>query len=225
MTPPPAFRPRGALPGFTLIEMMLAVFVLGLILVMMAGSFHAVAGSKLHGEGNLVANREGRAIVWQLSNDLRDAVQTPAPGNSRVLLSGTAQYAGRVPLNTVVVSTLAAGHRRTLDGFGAEDLVSYSLVANPAHRGWYILQRAQQSALAPSLNEGAVVPIAANVLGLKIQYFDGSNWNEVWNSTNLSFGSQLPAAVSIDLTLAGPGGAPMSFATQVTLPMAFTSAW
>jgi hypothetical protein len=35
-------------------------------------------------------------------------------------------------------------------------------------------------------------------------------------------GSQLPIAVAIQIQMAAPGGRVMDFATQVTVPMAFT---
>jgi len=205
-------------PGFTLIELMLAVSILGLILAMLAESFHAVAMSKLHAEDRLYTERAGRAILWQMSNEIRGAVQTPLTP-SRVLLLGTARYQGGVPLNSLTVSTLDAGHRRSIDGFGAEEIVAYQTVANPQHRGWFLLERSQQSALGPGTS-GAPIPVADNVIGIKLRYFDGQQWGEVWNSENMSAGRQLPVAMTIDITLAGPRGRPLNFSTQVTVPMA-----
>ena len=45
--------------GFTLIEMMLAIGVLGLILTMLATSFNTVAHSKVHAEGRLLSIAKG----------------------------------------------------------------------------------------------------------------------------------------------------------------------
>src|SRR5437899_12887727 len=44
--------------GFTLLEMMLAIGILSMVLVMIAGSFRAVAHSKVHGENRLNTDRE-----------------------------------------------------------------------------------------------------------------------------------------------------------------------
>jgi prepilin-type N-terminal cleavage/methylation domain-containing protein len=63
--------------GFTLIEMMLAIGVLAMILAMLASSFSVVAHSKVHAEGRLMVDREGRALLWQLTRELRNVVQTP----------------------------------------------------------------------------------------------------------------------------------------------------
>ena len=204
--------------GFTLIELMLAVAILGLIMAMLAESFHAVSQSKLHAEDRLNSERGGRAILWQMSNEIRGAVQTPlAP--SRVLMLGAARYQGGVPVNTLTVSTLDAGHRRSISGYGSEQIVSYQAIPNPKHRGWFLLERSQYSALGAGKSPMPII-VADNMVGLKFRYFDGEQWGQVWNSENMSPGRQIPVAVSIDLSLAGPKGEPLAFSTQVTVPMA-----
>ena len=213
---------RALTQGFTLIEIMIATVVLGLILVMLAGAFHAVATSKLQGEDRIVTERQGRAIVWQLAASIRGAVATPT-FPSRVFLLGTAHEGGARPLDSVTVSTLDLMHRPSLDGFGAEELVTYSTAPNPHHSGWSVLSIAQSSALLTDTSVSApAVVIADNILSLHIRYFDGNLWNESWNSASLPPGRQLPFAVMIDLVLADEATAvPHYFSTSVTLPMAF----
>ncbi|HYB90807.1 MAG TPA: type II secretion system protein GspJ [Candidatus Binataceae bacterium] len=204
--------------GFTLIELMLAIFVLGLVLVMLAGSFSAVSKSKLHAESHLFTDREGRAVLWQISNEIRGAVQTPL-AQSHVLLLGTASSQAGLPINSLTISTLDPGHRRSIDGFGTEDIVSYAAVPNPNHRGWFILERTQQSGLSYAAT-GKPVIIADDVVSMRFRYFDGQQWTDVWNSQNMMSGSQLPVAITIDLQLGGGGQRIVSFSTQVTVPMA-----
>jgi prepilin-type N-terminal cleavage/methylation domain-containing protein len=213
-------------PGFTLIELMLAITILALIMVMLAGSFHAVATGKLQGEGRLVTVQEGRSVLWQMSNEIRGAVQTGANSPpSNVALIGQGRMENNSPLDSVSFATLDPGHRRSLEGFGAEDNVTYATAPNPNHRGWFILTRTQMSALltgaAPNPADATVV-LADNLLSLHFRYFDGDIWRESWNSQSLPLGSRLPQAVNIELALASPRGAPLRLATMVTLPMAFT---
>jgi prepilin-type N-terminal cleavage/methylation domain-containing protein len=212
------YRPRRMADGFTLIEMMLAVAILAVIMAMMASSFHAVAASKVHAEGRMWADRTGRAIIWKLTSEIRGTVQTPA-APSHVLVHGVAQFLGGVAANEISISTLDAGHRRSLAGFSPEDIVSYSLTANPEHRGWLMLYRTQQSGLAYGGVQTMPILLADNVLSLRMRYFDGNQWGDTWNSDVLSPGNQIPIAVSINLDLAAPNGRDLRFSTQVMLPM------
>jgi prepilin-type N-terminal cleavage/methylation domain-containing protein len=210
--------------GFTLIEMMVAVAILGIIMVMLASSFHAVAAGKTLAEGRLLSNRQARAVLAQLTGELHGAVQTPLIA-SPVLLIVQGRMQNGAPLDSLTVSTLDSGHRRSISNFGAEELIAYSGQPNPQHPGWYMLMRQQRSALLSAtagLKISPPVVLAGNVLAFHVRYFNGNIWLESWNSTGLPPGTQLPQAISIDLVMAGPGGAPVALATQVTLPMAFT---
>lgn len=209
--------------GFTLIEMMLAVAILGLVMVMLAGSFRAVAAGKTQAESRMDANHRARAILWEISDEIRGAVQTPLIP-SRVLFIGKAGIMNSTPLDSVSFSTLDPGHMRTVGGFGAEQILTYSSAPNPNHPGWYLLLRTQSSALI-SNTAGLAMPqptvLARNLLSLHIRYFDGSVWKESWDSTSQLPGRALPMAVSIELRMAAPGsGRPMDFSTQVSVPMA-----
>jgi prepilin-type N-terminal cleavage/methylation domain-containing protein len=205
--------------GFTLIEMMLAVGVLSIILAMLASSFSAVAHSKVHAEGRLLVDREGRALLWQMSKEVRNAVQTPLIP-SHVLLEGAGHSGSSGPIDTILLSTFDAGHRRAITGLAPEYLVTYTVVPNQDHPGWYLLQRSQQSGLSSGTSGGATLVLANNLLSLHLRYFDGQRWTEEWDSTAAKAGTQLPVAVAIQIQMAAPGGRIMDFATQVTLPMA-----
>jgi type II secretory pathway pseudopilin PulG len=209
--------------AFTLLEIMLAVAILGVILIMLASSFHAIAGGKVQAENRLAVNDEGRAIMSELCDEIRGAVQTPVIA-SRVLLMGEASMSNNAPLDSLIISTLDPGHRRALEGFGAEDTISYTTAPNPNHSGWFLLLRSQGSSLLGIGTGGdalAPVVMADNLLSLHVRYFDGNSWNEGWNSQSLPPGQQLPVAVTIDLVLAGPNGTPLPLSSGVTLPMAF----
>ncbi len=207
--------------GFTLLEMMLAITILAIILVMIASSFNAVAHSKVHAEDRLEVDRTGRAILWQISNELRGAIQTPLVP-SRVVLIGTGQVRAALPLDAITFSTLDCGHRRAITGFGTEQLIEYTEEPNPSHRGWYILTRSQGSALTSTTgaSNGSPVVLADNVISFHLRYFDGNKWSESWESSALPRTQQLPVAVGMDLQLGTSNGKVMNFSTQVTLPMA-----
>ena len=206
--------------GFTLLELMIAISILALVLVTIAGSFNAVIHSKFHGEERLYVDREGRAILREISDDLRGAVQVPiAP--THVALEGNPQMRDRTPIDGVAVATLTAGHRRAITGLGTEELVAYSVAPNRQHRKWFILTRTEMSGLLTGHATAAPpIVLADNLALLHIRYYDGNSWSESWDSSALPRGTQLPIAVSIDLALGTNNGRVMNFSTQVMLPMA-----
>ena len=120
--------------GFTLIEMMLAIGVLALILAMLASSFSTIAHSKVHAEGRLMVDREGRALLWQLSKEVSNAVQTPY-ALSNVALFGNGHMGNGLPIDTITMSTFSGGHRRAITGMTPETIVTYNLAPNPDQRG------------------------------------------------------------------------------------------
>jgi prepilin-type N-terminal cleavage/methylation domain-containing protein len=209
--------------GFTLIEMMLAVAILALIMVTLAGSFHAIATGKVQAESHIAVDTTTRAILWEMANEIRGAVQTSSI-QSQVLLTGESHGQAGAALDSLSVSTLDPGHRRAVEDFGAEDTVTYSTAPNPDHPGWFLLYRAQNSSLlgiGTGINVRAPALLATNLLALRIRYFDGNAWSESWNSQSLPPGRQLPNQVAIDLTMASRTDVPFSLATTVSLPMAF----
>ena len=207
--------------GFTLIEMMLAIGVLALILAMLASSFSTVAHSKVHAEGRLMVDREGRALLWQLTKELRNAVQTPYVA-SNVALFGNGHIGSQGPIDTITMSSFSGGHRRAIIGMTPETIVTYNVTSNPQQPGLYLLQRSQQSGLMTSSAALQNTVLADNLLSLHIRYFDGDRWGESWDSSSLPRGRQLPFAIALQIKMAAPGGQSMDFATQITVPMAFT---
>jgi len=201
---------------------MLATAMLALILVMLAGAFHAVAAGKVQAESRIAVDAAGRAILGEMANEIRGAVQTYSL-TSQVLLVGESHSENGRIVDSISVSTLDPGHRRTLEDFGAEDTITYSTLPNPDHPGLFLLLRSQSSSLLGTGTDGHVgepMTIAANLLSLRIRYFDGNIWLEFWHSQRLPPGRQLPEEVAIELALAERAGVPLSLSTRVTLPMA-----
>ena len=212
-------NPRRAPRGFTLIEMMLAIGVLAMILAMLASSFSTIAHSKVHAEGRLMVDREGRSLLWQITRELRNVVQTPYAA-SNVALFGNGRMGNGAPIDTITMSTFSGGHRKAITSMVPETIVTYNLLPNPDQQGWYLLQRSQVSGLLTGGSSPQSTVLANNVLSMHIRYFDGQKWGESWDSSSQPKGRQLPEAAAVQIRMAAPGGQVMDFATQVTLPMA-----
>ncbi len=205
--------------GFTLMELMLSLALLALIMIILFESFHAVAASKLHAERRLESDQQARTLMWMLSRELRGAVFTPLIP-SHVLLIGQAQKQGGMPMDTITFATLDPAHRRALDGFGAEQIVTYAAAPNPQNRGTFMLTRSERSGLLQTTNPPQLPPtvLANNLVSLHFRYFNGFQWLESWDSTSTQAGQPLPQAISIDLTM-GSTRRPTYLTTAISLPM------
>jgi prepilin-type N-terminal cleavage/methylation domain-containing protein len=215
-----ALHRRAWQAGFTLMELMLSLALLALIMIILYGSFHAVAVSKLHAEVRVESDQQARTLMWLMSRELRGAVFTPLIP-SHVLLVGQASRQGGMPMDSITFATLDPSHRRALDGYSAEEDVTYSAVPNPNHRGWFMWTRSQRSGLIQTANPPIQPPtvLATNVLSVHFRYFNGFQWLEVWDSTSSPAGQALPQAISIELQMAS-GRQPVYLSTMISLPMA-----
>jgi prepilin-type N-terminal cleavage/methylation domain-containing protein len=205
--------------GFTLMELMLSLALLALIMVIIYGTFHAVATSKLHAEARVESDQEARTLMWMMCRELRGAVFTPLIP-SHVLMVGQASRQGGMPMDSITFATLDPGHRRALDGFGAEQVVTYAATPNPNHRGWFLWTRSERSGLIQTTNAPVAPPtiLATNVLSVHFRYFNGFQWLESWDSTSSPAGQALPQAMSIELLMAS-GRKPTFLSTSISLPM------
>jgi prepilin-type N-terminal cleavage/methylation domain-containing protein len=206
--------------GFTLLELMLSLALLALIMIILYGSFHAVAGSKMHAERRMESDQQARTLMWLMTRELRGAVFTPLIP-SHVLLVGQASRQGGMPMDSITFATLDPGHRRALDPFTAEQVVTYAALPNPKHRGWFMWTRNERSGLLQTANPPALPPtiLATNVLSVHFRYFNGFQWVESWDSTSSPAGQALPQAISIEIMMAS-GLRPTYLSTTIPLPMA-----
>ncbi len=205
--------------GFTLMELMLSLTLLALIMIILYGSFHAVAASKLQADARVQSDQEARTLMWMMCRELRGAVFTPLIP-SHVLMIGQASRQGGMPMDSITFATLTPGHRRALEGFNAEQVVSYAAAPNPKHRGWFLWTRSERSGLLLTASPAQLPPtvLATNVLSVHFRYFNGFQWLESWDSTATPAGQALPQAVSIELMVAS-GRQPTYLSTIIPIPM------
>ena len=98
---------RRAVPGFTLMEVMLALAIFGIVTTMLYGTFSRTLRSKMIAEQRADVTRLGRAAVGRMADEIGSAyypVGLSGTAIFRVLKSGTED----VPLDSLVFTALSA---------------------------------------------------------------------------------------------------------------------
>lgn len=237
-------RPR----GFTLLEVLLAVTILGIILTTVYGVLSRTLFSKKIAEERVELFASGRQAVLKMVGDLEGAL--PPPSGDRIYFRGAGGL-GEVPsVEFVAMNRGGYGFHRVRPG---RVLIVYTLDEIPNRRDIFALRReeylfsamlaeadetapstddeedAAPTAIAtylldcPELPDGInLVGSCSRVVGLQFRYYDEvvSDWRDYWDSTEQTMQGRLPAAVEVMLVLEDERGSQHDFTTIVDLPLA-----
>jgi len=131
----PTNRSDAGAAGFTLIEVMLAVVILGLVLTTVYGALSRTELSKRTAEERAELYSAGRQAVLRMASDIESAL--PPPSGDRIYFRGTG--AGAVPeMHFVTMNRGGYGMERVRPG---RVLIVYSLDPLPNRRGQFALRR------------------------------------------------------------------------------------
>jgi prepilin-type N-terminal cleavage/methylation domain-containing protein len=240
-------RCNGARPGaggFTLLELLLAVVILGLLLASVYGAVARTAFSKNVAEDRAELYSSGRKAVLQMASDIEGAI--PPLLGDRIYFRGQAAEAEFVMMNRG--GYLSNGVR------SGRVLVVYSLDPIAVQHGSFALKREEYLFTALLADtDGTALPTPADgednaptdqatylldcpnipddldlpgacmrVTGLRFRYYDDvvRDWRDEWDSTQDAEFERIPAAVQISMLLADKDGKERDFSTIVDLPLA-----
>jgi len=229
--------------GFTLLEVLVAVIIAGIILVAVYGSFSRTLTTKARAEERAELWATGRDAVMRIADDIEGAIP-PYLGN-QVLFRGKSDSGG-TSLIFVNVNRGVYGAARVLPG---RTLVVYEVVPG-SQRGLFTVRRFQQPFFAavaqandqelpdePEYHmtgynllscerfEGQVdIPgSCTRVRDLRFRYYDmiDGQWHEEWNSSDPNMDQpRMPYAIEVILQLEDDRGLEQEFSTIVELPLA-----
>jgi general secretion pathway protein J len=227
--------------GFTLLEIMVATAILGIVLTAVYGVLSRAIYAKNHSEERADLYAAGRETVLRMADELEGALPPNATGTIGFL--GVAGN-DRVPTDAVQFVVVIRRAFGAAQNRGGRAVVSYSLDPLKDTPNLYALRRQEQLLIDPSLENQDADSDAANatdepappsasaaylidqVAGLRFRYLDpqSGEWTDAWDTSAVRPGQQglesLPGAVEITLFLADAQGGVHDFATIVDLPLA-----
>jgi general secretion pathway protein J len=163
--------------GFTLVEILLAVAILGIIVVMVYGSLWTVTRTVVDARERMELYQTARGFLWRMSGELSNA-----------FVSEEIDFVAVKSNEPNSADTYRLSFSSTTGGFGQDS-------KDIGRIEYYLSEGVLYKAVA-----GKTFPVVENVDSLSLRYFDGGQWRENWNSKP---GSKLPKTVEINLELEG----------------------
>lgn len=188
-------------PGFTLIELVISLAMVAVIAAILATSLEQAYKATRSAEA-VVKPSDSAAIAIEMATvDLQDAIQPNVTLAAAVPLAGN--FEG-------TQSTDARGHEADdifffstadspehVDADGEIKQVEITVEQNTSTGEFVLIRRVLRNLLAEVQPAPDEEILCRNVDSFTVQYFDGSNWDPTWDSTQED--NTLPAAVQFTL--------------------------
>lgn len=186
--------------GFTLIELMLAIFILAIIMTIVCGVVASTVEAAHRVEEVLLSSEVGPAILSQIRRDLEGAF-VPAEDVEYFFVVDRKGSSGERDRIDFVASGMSYGPEREGDRgtFQSVNEIGYQVVDNREEPGVGILCRREDYFIdADPLKGGALTELYDRVRHFAVSFWNGEKWVEEWSSKE---GRGLPPAVKIELTI------------------------
>ncbi len=218
------FRYRSPAGGFTLLEIMLAIFIFAVVTTMVFGSFRMVFSSSGAVGGDVALFASARACLNRMAGDLEALNITDFPRYAKPefnddkdpyrLVGDTSDVAGQ-SFGRLRFSSLAHLPFNQDPRQGVCRIVYY---AHQRFDETLVLRRSQHLYPFPDFEENPDDPILCdNLLALEFAYIDDENEeSDRWDSESSSNDYATPRAIEIRLTL-GTDDRPHQFTTRIPL--------
>jgi general secretion pathway protein J len=217
--------------GMTLVEVVVAVAILGMISLLLYGAFDALSRGKKGEAMRAERARQGREAIARVQREMSSAYLSLHVPLSQALLSNRTAFVAEYSSFSRVDFT-AFAHRRLARDTPESDQaeIGYYVVRDPERDDKYDLVRREQTPVDYEPREGGISSVLAeDVEKFEIEYLDPitTAWTQQWNTSQVSGQpNRLPFEVHVKLTLKGAGNLPplefeTKFMMQLTQPLSF----
>jgi general secretion pathway protein J len=215
---------RSRARGFTLIEVMLALAILGFVTAIMWGSFSQTVTNKKALEAAQDRTHTVRVALLRMVREIEmaylSASENTAISERRTFMVGSS----RSDIDELQFSSFAHQRMRAGVAEGDTSLISYYGERDPEDRRVLNLMRRETRRLQaenPSTIPSESYILCPDVARLKIQYYDHKlkEWVNEWSTLNASGNQYLPTHVRIILTVIDERGQEVPYTTDARIQM------
>ncbi|TDI88813.1 MAG: prepilin-type N-terminal cleavage/methylation domain-containing protein [Candidatus Dadabacteria bacterium] len=208
--------------GFTLIEVLLAVFIASIVLTVLYASFFQILKAKEKVEEELELYHETRVIFSKMTKDLVTAFPRGIVNSDSSNLKYPFFIGSEDGNNSSLTFTSLS--RRPAKGARESDQTEISYFLEPAEDtpDLFVLIRRDNPTIGTD-GGGAQYPISERIVRFKVSYLgntsignDNQELEFEWNSNETS---SLPTAVNVNLTIRSPRGEDIEFNSLIIIPV------
>lgn len=213
-------------PGFTLLEILLAIFIFGIMITTLFGSFNQILGNAGIIEENIVFNEMAKVCLDRMILDLQGIYITPAiqytqpemhsdPDRHRILGEESSRQNSDFPsLRFTSSAHVSFGRNQTR---GMAEIVYY---VTGTDENMMVLKRADRLGFEKPLEEDRNDPVLCEKLkALSFTYYDKEGEEHTaWDSESSQLDYETPFSIAIHLELGDENGS-YHYQTRVQLPV------
>ncbi|MFH2063848.1 MAG: type II secretion system protein GspJ [Pseudomonadota bacterium] len=212
--------------GFTLLEILLAIFIFGIMITTLFGSFNQILGSVGVIEENLAFNEMAKTCLDRMILDMKGLYVTPVERYSQPEINtdpdihhllgeeSSSQHKDFPKLRFTSASHIAFGKKEPK---GVAEIVYY---VDETDDNMMVLKRSDRLYFDKPIDENNQDPvICENVKSLVFTYYDKEGEEHAsWNSESSEFKYETPVSIGIRLEI-GKESVSHRFQTMVQLPV------
>jgi len=154
--------------GFTLAEILIAVFILSILMATILGTFTGIISSAREAETRSELYQTGRALMDLITTDIRCLYPTSLEGGKRFFRGSAELLEGETSSSMSFVTTNALTMGKVRNPFLSE--VTYRLTNDPDGPGRILWRRSQSPAVPPYDEGGRTVPVCRAVERFQLEF-------------------------------------------------------
>jgi type II secretion system protein J len=190
--------------GFTLIELVVALAMVAIIAGSLATSLWTAYHATQRTEAAVAPSRQASIMMDYLAPDFQNAMQTSTTNPQTLIgnFEGTQAQDDRGHEADDVIFFSTTESPQHVDANGEIKQIEYTVEHLSGSNDYALVRRVTRNLLAQIQAAPDEEIICRNVSSFTLQYFDGSNWNTTWDSTQED--KTIPAAVQVKVELEDP---------------------
>ena len=196
--------------GFTLLELLIALGVVSIIMAALFSGLRIVNRAKTNTEAAVAPIQRIDIVLSFLQRDLESAL--PPSGTLASLFQGTVgqNNSGDLLFDAAVDAPPQVSMQTDIRQ------VEYSVISDGSDH--LLVRNVTSNLLAPVQPDPDQEIICRGVRSFTVQYYDGSQWTDTWDSTMLQNALPIAVQITLDFDGTGPSAAPLHITRLIQLP-------